>query len=234
MKVAFISDIHGNYSALSAVFKKIKELKIEKIYCLGDIVNYYYEPDKCIDLLQKNNVICIKGNHEKILFETYKNKSTIEKYSKFYGKSVKINHQKLKIRHINFLKSLKYQRKIQINGKKILLAHGSPWKNNYYFYPNVKKKWFNKIKKYKYDFIILGHTHIPMKIKLSKKKKLLNPGSIGQPRNKKCGASWMTLNTKNMNFEILTTKYNHKDLKKKINSIDKNNLKISKFFNKCH
>ena len=73
-----------------------------------------------------------------------------------------------------------------------------------------------------------------MKKKLSKKKKLLNPGSIGQPRNKKCGASWMTLNTKNMTFKILTTKYNHKNLKKKINSIDKNNLKIAKYFNKCH
>ena len=48
MKIAFISDIHGNYSALSAVFKNIKKLKIEKVYCLGDIVNYYYDPDKCI------------------------------------------------------------------------------------------------------------------------------------------------------------------------------------------
>ena len=55
MKVAFISDIHGNYSALSAVFKKIKELKIEKIYCLGDIVNYYYE---LLDIRHGNNIFC--------------------------------------------------------------------------------------------------------------------------------------------------------------------------------
>ena len=56
MIVAFISDIHGNYSALSAVFREIKRLNIKKIYCLGDIVNYYYDPDKCINLLRKYKI----------------------------------------------------------------------------------------------------------------------------------------------------------------------------------
>ena len=234
MKVAFISDIHGNYSALEAVFKDIKKLKIEKIYCLGDIVNYYYEPDKCIDLLRKNNAICIKGNHEKILFETYKSKIKFNKYFKLYGNSIKINHISLKNKHLKYLKSLNFQKKISINGKKILLAHGAPWKNNFYFYPDTKKKWVDKIKKYKYDFIILGHTHIPMKKKISKNKQLLNPGSIGQPRNKECGASWMTLDTNNMNFQIVKTKYNHKKIKKQIMVYDQDNLKISKYFNRCN
>ena len=54
------------FLALSAVLKQIKKLNINKIYCLGDIVNYY-DPDKCIDLLLKYKVKCIKGNHEKIL-----------------------------------------------------------------------------------------------------------------------------------------------------------------------
>jgi len=139
MKVAFISDIHGNYSALEAVFKEIKKLQIEKIYCLGDIVNYYYEPDKCIDLLRKNDVISIKGNHEKILLETYKSKIKFNKYSKLYGNSIKINHIKLKNKHVEYLRSLNFQKKININGKKILLAHGAPWKNNFYFYKNTKK-----------------------------------------------------------------------------------------------
>lgn len=66
MRIAFISDIHGNYDALRAVANDIKKSKIDKIYCLGDIVNYYYEPHKCIDLFIKNKIKCIKGNHEKI------------------------------------------------------------------------------------------------------------------------------------------------------------------------
>ena len=118
MKVAFISDIHGNCSALQAVFKEMKKLQVEKIYCLGDIVNYYYEADKCIDLLRKNNVISIKGNHEKILLETYKSKIKFNKYSSLYGSSIKINHIKLKNKHLKYLRSLNYQKKINLNGKK--------------------------------------------------------------------------------------------------------------------
>lgn len=234
MKIAFISDIHGNFAALSAVLKVIKKLKIKKIYCLGDIVNYYYDPDKCIDLLQKNNAVCIKGNHEKILFETYKSKVKFDKYSKLYGNSIKINHRKLKNNHLKFLRSLNFQKKITIQGKKMLLAHGAPWKNNFYFYPDIKQKWVNKIAKYKYDFIILGHTHIPMEKKLTKYKVLLNPGSIGQPRNKTCGASWMILDSEKMSFKFVKTKYEHKKIKKQIMKYDFNNLKISKYFKKCN
>ncbi len=234
MKIAFISDIHGNFSALSAALKDIKSIGVKKIYCLGDIVNYYYEPDKCIDLLRENNVKSIKGNHEKILFETYENKFKFEKYVKAYGNSIKINHKKLKDTHLKYLSSLNYQKKIKINGKKILLAHGAPWKNNFYFYPNLKKIWFKKIEKYKYDFIILGHTHISMSKNLNRKKKILNPGSIGQPRDKTCGASWMLLDTNSMRFKICITNYNHSKIKRQIKKYDKYNLKISKYFLTCN
>ena len=96
MKIAFISDIHGNYDALKEVLKKINKLKIKKIYCLGDIVNYYYEPGKCIDLLIKNKVKCIKGNHEKILLNIYKNRKLKKIFAQKYGNSIYINFKKLK------------------------------------------------------------------------------------------------------------------------------------------
>ena len=73
MRLAIISDIHGNYDALKAVLKDIKKFKINEIYCLGDIVNYYYEPHKCIDIFIKKKIKSIKGNHENILFKTLKN-----------------------------------------------------------------------------------------------------------------------------------------------------------------
>lgn len=73
-----------------------------------------------------------------------------------------------------------------------------------------------------------------MEKKLTKNKKLLNPGSIGQPRDKTCGASWMILDTDNMNFKILKTKYDYSKIKKQINKYDKNNLKISKYFKSCN
>ena len=118
MKIAFISDIHGNYDALEAVFKKIKKLGIKKIYCLGDIVNYYYDPDKCIDLLIKNEVQCIKGNHEKIFLKILKNKNLKQFYAKRYGNSININLKKLKKKHIDFIRSLPNKINFKIGKKK--------------------------------------------------------------------------------------------------------------------
>ena len=56
MRIALISDIHGNFDALKAVLEDIKKLKIDKIYCLVDIVNYYYDPHKCNNIHIKKKI----------------------------------------------------------------------------------------------------------------------------------------------------------------------------------
>ena len=233
MQIAFISDIHGNYDALKAVLKNIKKLRINKIYCLGDIVNYYYEPHKCINIFIKEKIESIKGNHENILFKILKDKKKINYYSKLYGNSININLKKLKKKHINFLKNLKNNKIIKINDEKIFLAHGAPWKSDFYFYPNSKKKWIKKISEYNYNKIILGHTHYPMKKSLGPNKMLLNPGSVGQPRNGKCNASWLRLDVNTMKFSHMETKYDKTKIKKQISIYDSNNMLLLKYFNKC-
>ena len=85
MKLAFISDIHGNFDALKAVMLDIKKNKVQKIYCLGDIVNYYYEPHKCIDLLIKKNVKCIK-EIMRIFFSKHLNQKKMQKHIKNFKK----------------------------------------------------------------------------------------------------------------------------------------------------
>ena len=77
MKICILSDIHGNYDALKKCVSEAKKLKVKKFLCLGDYVGYYYEPDKCIDLLIKLKAICIKGNHENIFLEILKNKKKL-------------------------------------------------------------------------------------------------------------------------------------------------------------
>ncbi len=232
MKIAFISDIHGNYEALRAVITDIKKLKIKKIYCLGDIVNYYYEPHKCIDVLIKNKVKCIKGNHEDIFLKTIKHKKKIKFYKQLYGKSIEINLKVLKNKHIKFLKSLKSKISIRLNGKKILLAHGSPWKIDFYFYKNVREIWYKKIATYKFDNIILGHTHYPMKKILNNKILILNPGSVGQPRNKSIDAHWIFLDTEKMKYFFKKSEYSKKKLLKQINQYDSGNSKLLRYFKK--
>ena len=208
----------------------IKKNKIEKIFCLGDIVNYYYEPHKCIDLLIKNNVKCIKGNHETIFFKTLESKKKAKKFSKIYGNSIFKNFKLLKKKHILFLKSLRSQFRFSLNKKKFFLAHGSPWNKNFYLYPNVKEIWFKKLLKYKFDYCVLGHTHIPMIKNLTNNKVVLNPGSIGQPRNKSVNAQWLIFDTKSQKITQKNSSYSLKRIKKQIAKYDSNNMRLLKYF----
>jgi putative phosphoesterase len=230
MRIAFISDIHGNYDAFKAVLKDIKKLKVDKVYCLGDIVNYYYEPHKCINILIKKKIKSIKGNHENILFKTLENNKKKDYYSKIYGHSISVNIKKLKRKHIIFLKKLKKRITIKIKDIKIILAHGSPWSSNTYIYPNFKNKIKNSLSKYRADYIFLGHTHIPMNIKINKKTSIINPGSVGQPRNKCNNACWAIFNTENREINFIETKYKKKKLIQNIIKYEGLNSKLKKYF----
>ena len=57
--IAFISDIHSNYESLKVVLKDLKRYNINEIYCLGDVVGYGPEPNKCINILRKKNILTI-------------------------------------------------------------------------------------------------------------------------------------------------------------------------------
>jgi putative phosphoesterase len=230
MRLAIISDIHGNYDALKAVLKDVKKLKINKIYCLGDIVNYYYEPHKCINILKKNKIKSIRGNHEKILFKTLKNKKINNYYSKIYGHSININVKKIRSEHIIFLKKLKKILTIKTANYKIIFAHGAPWSENTYIYSNFKNKIKNNLAKYKADYIFLGHTHLPMNVKINRKTSIINPGSVGQPRNKCNNACWAIFNTKNGQVNFMQTKYNKKKLLQSIVKFEGSNSKLAKYF----
>lgn len=68
MKVAIISDLHSNREALEAVFAHIRDLGIETIYCLGDVVGYGPEPEFCVDFVRGHAELCLMGNHDEALF----------------------------------------------------------------------------------------------------------------------------------------------------------------------
>ena len=70
MKRAIISDIHGNYEALTAVLADIRAQGITEIYCLGDIIGYGPDPIKCLDLVIESCAVTILGNHDQaVLFD---------------------------------------------------------------------------------------------------------------------------------------------------------------------
>ena len=136
MKIAVISDIHGNIDALIEVLKKAKNENVEHLLVLGDIVGYYYYPDKILELISDWSYDIIKGNHEKILEDLLVNPSLGESIRLKYGSGHQEAINKLTIQQLDFLFNLPETKSIQLDGISLLMSHGSPWSNDYYIYPD--------------------------------------------------------------------------------------------------
>jgi len=89
MKIGVIADIHANKIALKAVLKDIINNGVEKIFILGDLVGYYYEPDKVLDYINKlTNFELIQGNHERMLKDALYNDKKAHYIRKKYGHGI--------------------------------------------------------------------------------------------------------------------------------------------------
>lgn len=187
MKIAVISDIHGNIDALEAVMKNINEEGCEKIFVLGDYAMAGPEPSLTVDWFFKKqfdeNFEMIQGNtdlmiadYNEELYESLKTKAPIMAEALKNDVSILNSVQK------DFLKNLPMQKVIEEDGVKILLVHGSPRRNNEDILPNTPLNEVEKmIEHVDANVILCGHTHHPCGFQTSTKKTVVNVGSVGRP-----------------------------------------------------
>jgi len=218
MKIAILSDIHGNNYALEAVLNEARNEQIEKILVLGDIVGYYYNPEKVLQLLENWDHLLIQGNHERILADVLSGKLPESDIQKKYGSGHQLAIQKLDPIQLN--KLLTAPEKLLVNEKqlKILMCHGSPWNADLYIYPNSDEEILSQCDDPEIDFIFIGHSHYQFKQK-NKHSFLVNVGSVGQSRSKGGIANWAILDSENKEVKLMSTPY---DVQPLINEIKNN------------
>lgn len=197
MKIAIISDAHGNYLSLLKVLKHASQ-HTNKIYFLGDAVGYFSESDKVIDTLIEYKINCIIGNHDAMLIDKLKIDPIKDKIYR-----IEISRKGIKKRNINFLNSLSTKIELDIDGIKILMVHGSPFNHlEGYIYPNTILE-----ETIDFDYLFIGHTHHSFVIK-QKKTVISNPGSCGLPRDNGNVISYILFDTLLRTLEIIKIKYN--------------------------
>jgi putative phosphoesterase len=209
MLVAFISDIHSNLEALQATLKEIEKRKVEKIYCLGDIVGYGASPVECIKIIKERKIPSVLGNHDLACVT-----GNTSFFNPIAASAVVWTSARLHLDEIEFLKNLPEKLEVVLDNLKVLLVHGSPrdpiWE--YVFPENVDE---NFAKDLNFDVVIMGHTHIPF-VKKFRRIVIANCGSVGQPRDHDPRASFLILDTKKVEAEIVRVKYNIEVAAKKI------------------
>ena len=187
MKIAVISDIHGNIDALESVLFDIEKENCEKIFCLGDIAMAGPEPsltiEKIKELIQTKDFHIIQGNTDSMLsvfsFDIYNTllKANFVMASAYLDDS-KILSEEEKL----FLKNLPVQKEFEVAGIKILLVHGSPRKNNENIYPDLKIEEVEEmISGTNADIVFCGHTHQPCGYQTNTEQTVVNVGSVGRP-----------------------------------------------------
>lgn len=207
MKVALLGDIHGNHLALKAVLDAARQHGAEQLLITGDLVGYYFWPKEVLELLAPWEVAVVRGNHEIMLAEALINSDFMNMVDGKYGTGLRIVTQQFDSQQLNMLCSLPHPLDIAIEECKILLCHGSPWDINQYIYPDAEPEMLKRCAMQEYDLIVMGHTHYPKYMKIGRTL-LVNPGSVGQPRNHQPGAHWALFDTESCEVSLRCEAYN--------------------------
>jgi putative phosphoesterase len=178
MRIAFISDIHGNFTALQAVLSDIKSQNIDKIVCLGDTVSLGPQPKEVLTTLKELNCVLIKGNHDWAVLDP-------EEAAKFEITEYLIPdlywcRERLTRDDLNFIETFQPTHELVLpNGVIVICFHGSPLSPTHLIQATTPAELLDKyFEGQKATIFIGGHSHIQMYRRYGDKL-ILNSGSVG-------------------------------------------------------
>jgi len=227
MRIAVIADIHANYEAFEAVLDRIEALRVNKIVCLGDIVGYGANPNECVDLVRDRKIKSVMGNHDACAagLEEPDGFNPLARSALFWTR------ENLKEEKGLFLMTLPRElRVIDFH-----LFHGSMCNlNRYILGKSDAIENFLLLSKLPGDSVngFFGHTHVRTVFSIGKagveteealelslspdKRYLINPGSVGQPRDGDPRATFLVYDENERRVTFHRVEYDVKACQKKI------------------
>jgi predicted phosphodiesterase len=203
MRVAIVSDIHGNRQAFEAVLDAIADTECRELWCLGDLVGYGAEPDACVALARDHAAICLAGNHDLGVRGTI----PLEQFSRGAALAATWTQDTISAETRQYLDGLE-----PANAEEsVALYHASPrdpvWE---YVLSSLQAELCLDVQAQR--VALIGHSHVALsfcrvpgapatgqtrgadeEIDLETGEWLVNPGSVGQPRDGDPRASWLEL-----------------------------------------
>lgn len=191
MKLGIISDIHGNAPALQAVLGEMRG-NVDEFVFLGDLVGYYAFVEECIALARQELKVGVLGNHDGLFLRCFHEGSLAPAdYTRRFGSALERTLKARDPQTLELLSSWPLTRTLEIDGISILMCHGAPWDPLHArVYPDFRD--WQKFGEFPQEVILLGQTHYPM-VRRWKEKLIVNPGSVGQPRDQAGGACYAVL-----------------------------------------
>ncbi len=180
MRLALISDIHGNSIALEAVFADIDRLGVDQVVCLGDVATLGPCPGEVIGILRDRGCPCVLGNHDAFMF----NEGLVRSYTdaKLVLEAVQWCQAQMQAEEVEFLRSFQDKIVVPVAGDlSCYLCHGSPRSFMEEVLSTTPDEKMDEILwRIRATVIASGHTHLQM-LRKHKGVQFVNPGSVGLP-----------------------------------------------------
>lgn len=183
MRIAILSDIHGNLEALQAITGSWDEL-----WVLGDLVNYGPNPGEVVDFVRKNAVTVVRGNHDHAVGKGADSQCSpafreMAQAMQAYTESALSDEQRAYLLHL----PTTAQR--EVDGRRFFLCHATPSDPLFRYGPGKPAFWAQEAAAVDADILLVGHTHLPFIVNVGTQQ-VVNPGSVGQPKHGRCEACY--------------------------------------------
>ncbi|MGL4551147.1 MAG: metallophosphoesterase family protein [Gemmataceae bacterium] len=199
MRILLISDIHANWPALQAVASEPHDLCL----FLGDLVDYGLEPAPCIDWVRDNARYAVRGNHDHgVAQDVVVNGRAGFKF--LTGITRILTRERLGPDDLRYLGRLPVSRMVSLENTRFLLVHASPRDPLDEYAPADAEFWTRRLANVDADVVCVGHTHHPYVMEVGGKL-VINPGSVGQPRDGDPRASYAVI--EDYNVELKRVEY---------------------------
>ena len=191
MRCAILADIHGNLEAFEAVMRDIADRGgVDELWCLGDVVGYGPEPSACIALLRRHPHVCVAGNHDWAAI----GKLDTADFNPDAAEACKWTEGQLSADDVAYLRTLP----LTATSGEFTMAHGSPRAPLLEYVSNQVRARVN-FQHFGTMYCLVGHSHVPAVfaaedancsmsalppvLPLGSGRLIVNPGSVGQPRD---------------------------------------------------
>jgi predicted phosphodiesterase len=211
MRFAILADIHSNLAALTTVLNDIERRGgVEEVWNLGDVVGYGPEPHRCLELLSRYNHIGVAGNHDWAAI----GKVDTSDFNPDAAAACYWTAHQLSPKDIDYLESLP----LVVQRDNITLVHGSPREPIWEYLLSISSARQN-FTYFQSQFCLIGHSHVPLVfeldetgecifidfptegvLKLAEKRLIINPGSVGQPRDGDPRANYAIFDNESMSI----------------------------------
>jgi len=226
MRTLILSDIHANLTALKSVLADAGPF--DQVWCLGDIVGYGPDPNECVTLIQSLSPLkCVKGNHDAAIL----GEIDLRVFNYEARDSLLWLRNKLEPQHLQWLNTLEER----LVFDDVTMVHGSP-RNPIWEYLMDTVSAGENMSAFSTQLCFVGHTHVPGVFQFNddkigstdyyamtdgsefipENKVIINPGSVGQPRDNDPRSSYVVFDNQTNRFEFHRVKYNIEQVQKRI------------------